>query len=124
MEDHDRPTVPDYGGACIDQVVAAALRSGPGGGSFPPPPWLPEPAVAASQLVLLVLDGLGWGQLQERPGLAPTLTSMAGGPVTTVAPSTTVAALTSITIGAPPATYGVVGYRVCDNCDHIRNIFQ
>ena len=63
MEDRPPPTVPDYGGACIDQIVATALRDGPGGGPPPYPAWLPEPAVAASQVVLLVLDGLGWAQL-------------------------------------------------------------
>ena len=124
MEDRQRPTVPDYGGACIDQVVAAALGNGPGGGSPAAPAWLPEPAVHASQVVLLVLDGLGWSQLQERPGLAPTLTSMTGGPVTTVAPSTTAAALTSITTGLPPAAHGVVGYRVRVHRDQILNILR
>ncbi len=124
MEDRRPPTVPDYGGACIDQVVAAALRNGPERGSPPHPAWLPEPAVAASQVVLLVLDGLGWEQLQERPGLAPTLTAMTGGPVTTVAPSTTAAALTSITIGAPPATHGVIGYRVRAPGDGVLNILR
>ena len=124
MEDRQRPTVPDYGGACIDQIVAAALRSGPDGGPPPHPVWLPEPAVAASQIVLLVLDGLGWAQLQERPGLAPTLTAMTGGPITTVAPSTTAAALTSITLGAPPADHGVVGYRVRVHGDQVLNILR
>jgi hypothetical protein len=37
---------------------------------------------------------------------------MAGGPITSVAPSTTATALTSITTGLPPAGHGVVGYRV------------
>jgi predicted AlkP superfamily pyrophosphatase or phosphodiesterase len=124
MEDSDRPTVPDYGGACIDQVVAAALGQGPGGGSSWSPDWLPEAAVGASQVVLLVLDGLGWGQLQERPGLAPTMAAMASRPLTTVAPSTTAAALTSITIGAPPATHGVVGYRLRVDGDRILNILR
>jgi predicted AlkP superfamily pyrophosphatase or phosphodiesterase len=73
---------------------------------------MPAPAAGAAQVVLLVLDGLGWAQLRERPGLAPTMTAMAGGPITTVAPSTTAAALTSITIGAPPAVHGIVGYRL------------
>src|SRR5687767_13694440 len=98
MEDRDQPTVPDYGNACIDQVVATVLRNGPHHDASPPPFWLPTPAVGASQVVLLVLDGLGWAQLQDRPGLAPTMTAMTGGPITTVAPSTTAAALTSITI--------------------------
>ena len=38
--------------------------------------------------------------------------AMAGGPITTVAPSTTAAALTSITTGLPPGAHGVVGYRI------------
>ena len=124
MEDRDQPTVPDYGGACINQVVAAALRSGPHADRSPAPRWLPQPAVGAAQIVLLVLDGVGWGQLQERPGLAPTMTAMAGGPISTVAPSTTAAALTSITIGAPPATHGVMGYRLRVAGDQVLTILR
>jgi predicted AlkP superfamily pyrophosphatase or phosphodiesterase len=124
MGETDQPTLPDYGGACIDQVVAAAVRSGAYGGASPPPAWLPEPAVGARQVVLLVLDGLGWAQLKERPGLAPTLNAMAGGPITTVAPSTTAAALTSITIGAAPATHGIVGYRLRVDGDQILNVLR
>ena len=100
------PTLPAYGGACVDGVVPAVLRGGD------PPAWMPAPAVGAGQVVLLVLDGMGWAQLQERPGLAPTMTAMAGHPITTVAPSTTAAALTSITLGAPPAVHGIAGYRL------------
>ena len=106
MDVVDGPTAPAYGGACIDRVVPAVL----GGGD--PPPWLPAPAVGAAQVVLLVLDGLGWVQLRQRPGLAPTMNAMAGGPLTTVAPSTTAAALSSITLGAPPAVHGILGYRL------------
>jgi hypothetical protein len=124
MGDRDQPTLPDYGGACIDQVVAAALRAGRYGGDAPAPAWLPAPAVGANQVVLLVLDGLGWAQLKERPGLAPTMNAMAGGPITTVAPSTTAAALTSITIGVPPAVHGVVGYRLRVAGDRILNILR
>jgi predicted AlkP superfamily pyrophosphatase or phosphodiesterase len=124
MAQTDRPTVPAYGGACIDQVVLAALRNGPDGAGPPPPAWLPQPVVGASQVVLLVLDGLGWAQLQERPGLAPTLHGMVGGPITTVAPSTTAAALTSITVGAAPAVHGVVGYRVRVPGDRVLNVLR
>jgi predicted AlkP superfamily pyrophosphatase or phosphodiesterase len=101
------PVLPDYGGACVDTVVPAIL--GRRGGA---PSWLPAPAATADQVVLLVLDGLGWEQLQERSHLAPTLTAMAGGPITTVAPSTTATALTSLTTGSRPAAHGLVGYRV------------
>ena len=124
MGESDQPTLPEYGGACIDQVVAAATASGRYGSPTRPPSWLPEPAVGAAQVVLLVLDGLGWAQLKDRPGLAPTMNAMAGGPITTVAPSTTAAALTSITIGAPPATHGVIGYRLRVQEDRILNVLR
>ncbi len=66
----------------------------------------------ADQVVLFVLDGLGWEQLQARRSLAPMLSGMMGGPILTVAPSTTATALTSITTGLTPGEHGVVGYRV------------
>jgi predicted AlkP superfamily pyrophosphatase or phosphodiesterase len=61
---------------------------------------------------MLVVDGLGWEQLQERRHLAPTLGAMEGGPITTVAPSTTATALTSITTGLTPGEHGLIGYRI------------
>jgi hypothetical protein len=59
-----------------------------------------------------VLDGLGWQQLRERPAIAPALTAMSGGPITSVVPTTTATALTSIALGVSPAAHGVVGYRL------------
>jgi hypothetical protein len=76
------------------------------------PPWIPRSAAEADQVVMLVVDGLGWEQLQERRHLAPTLTAMEGGPITTVAPSTTATALTSITTGLTPGEHGLIGYRI------------
>lgn len=101
------PVVPDYSGANVSRVVPA-LMAAPGSR----PAWLPDVAARAEQVVLLVLDGLGWLQLQERAGLAPNLARLAGRQITTVAPSTTAVALTSLVVGAPPARHGVVGYRV------------
>lgn len=72
---------------------------------------LPAAAARARQVVLLVLDGLGSHLLGEHATEAPTLGALEGGPITTVAPSTTAAALTSITTGTPPARHGVAGYR-------------
>lgn len=101
----DAPVLPDYGGACVSNVVPALTE-------WPErPAWLP-PEALAEQIVLLVLDGLGWDQLVERASLAPTMSALAGGPITTIAPSTTAAALTSITTGLPPGEHGVVGYRM------------
>jgi hypothetical protein len=105
--DGAEPAVPDYGGACTCNLVPALLD--------PPtdlPAWLPEAAVAAPQVVVLVLDGVGWHQLQRRIHLTPTLAGMVGGPIRTVLPTTTATALTSITTGTPPGEHGVVGYRI------------
>ncbi len=104
----DHPVIPDYGGACIASVIPALLEPSPG----EVPPWLPACAAHAHQVVVLILDGLGWEQLEARRGLAPTLDAMTGGPVTSVVPTTTATALTSIATGLTPAEHGVVGYRL------------
>ena len=116
------PVLPDFGGACIANIVPALLaRNGDG----PPTEWLPESARRARQVVLLVVDGLGWEQLSARAGLAPTLTSAEGidRPITSVAPSTTATALTSITTGRLPCEHGVLGYRLAHG-DEILNVLR
>ena len=100
------PVVPAYHDACVTALVPALLEGSAA------PTWLPAKVLQARQILLLVLDGLGWLQLRDRTEVAPTLTDMAGGPITTVAPSTTAAALTSISTGLPPGEHGVVGYRI------------
>jgi predicted AlkP superfamily pyrophosphatase or phosphodiesterase len=102
----DSPLIPDYGGPCISNVVPALLEP-----SGERPVWLPA-AADADQVVLLVLDGLGWEQLEPRRSLAPSLCAMEGGPILTIAPSTTAAALTSISTGMAPGEHGVIGYRM------------
>jgi len=99
------PVLPDYGGACLDAVVPTLMARREA-------PWCPLGATRASQVVLLVLDGLGWDQLAARPSLAPTLSAMVGGPITSVVPTTTATALTSITTGLAPCQHGVMGYRL------------
>ncbi len=103
------PIVPDYAGACVRGIVPALL--GPGDWSALPR-WMPDGLAACRQVVVLVLDGLGWDQLTERAALAPTLTAMAGRPITTVAPTTTATALASIATGLTPGEHGLVGYRM------------
>jgi len=105
----DHPVLPDYGGASVHHLIPALVGRRP---SVPLPPWMPAVVGEARQVVLLVLDGLGWEQLQTRWALAPTLRSLTGGPITTVAPSTTATALTSITTGLTPGEHGVIGYRI------------
>jgi hypothetical protein len=103
----DEPLLPRYDGPCICNVVPALLSTGDTA-----PAWLPAAAFGAERVVLLVLDGLGWNQLEARRANAPALSDLEGGPITTVAPSTTATALTSITTGLTPGEHGVIGYRM------------
>jgi hypothetical protein len=101
--------LPAYGRGCVADIVPALL--GPTG-TAAVPSWMPAPVRDARQVVLLVIDGLGWQQMLARPHLTPNLSAMAGGPITTVAPTTTATALASITTGLTPGEHGVVGYRI------------
>ena len=91
------PVVPAYHDACVTALVPALLEGSAA------QTWLPAKVLQARQILLLVLDGLGWLQLRDRAGVAPPLAGLAGGPITTVAPSTTSAALPSLSPGLPPA---------------------
>jgi hypothetical protein len=99
--------LPDYDGACLSSVVPVLLSD-----LADAPTWVPLPVHGARQVVLLLLDGLGWEQLAAFADSAPTLAAATGGPITSVAPTTTATALTSLTTGVPPSVHGVVGYRV------------
>lgn len=116
------PLLPDWEGGCLHRVVPGLLEqlADPGKAA---PPWFPAPVAEASQIVLLVVDGLGAEQLGARSALAPMLTSGSGGPITTVAPSTTACALTTLVTGKVPAEHGVLGYRVALDGE-VMNVLQ
>ena len=111
MDTDNRPTpvVPDYSGANVRGLVPALLGPTPWSDL---PDWIPEPVRSARQVVVLVLDGLGWDQLQVHHDLMPVLSSMTGRSITTVAPTTTATALCSIVTGLTPGEHGLVGYRI------------
>ena len=102
------PIIPDYAGPNVRGLVPAFL----GPSLAARPSWIPSCAATAAQVVLLVIDGLGWDQLRERLAIAPTLAAMEGHRITTVAPTTTATALTSITTGLTPGEHGLIGYRI------------
>jgi len=99
--------LPDYPGACIANIVPVLLE-----GADEWPAWIPAGVAEADQIVLLVLDGLGWNQFKERAVFTPTMSSLQGGPITSVTPTTTATALTSISTGLPASQHGVMGYRM------------
>lgn len=111
--------LPDYSGACVSSLVPALVGRHQGS-----PDWLPPAAARAAQAVVLVIDGLGWNQLQSRQDQAPTLAAMAGRAMTTVAPSTTATALTSLTTGTAPARHGLVGYRLRVDSAQVLNVLR
>lgn len=98
------PVLPDYSGASNISVLPS-LTWGVAS------PTIPDEIARAERVVVLILDSLGWVQLQDYAEHAPTLAAMAGGPATTSAPSTTAVALTSISTGVAPGEHGIVGYR-------------
>lgn len=99
---------PDYGGGSLADVLPAALSAlGVPGGR--PGPDLPP----SSRVVVLLVDGLGSAGLRDHPAEAPFLTGLLGSPhsrgITTVFPSTTPIALTSLGTGLTPGEHGLTG---------------
>ena len=108
----DDPHLPAFDAGCITNVVPLLLGTLEGDQG-----WAPHTVVDAERVVLLVIDGLGWNQLRAREALAPTLTGLDATAITTVAPSTTATALTSISTGLAPGEHGVMGYRIAVGAD-------
>ncbi|HXY92009.1 MAG TPA: alkaline phosphatase family protein [Acidimicrobiia bacterium] len=99
------PVKPDYSGPNVTNLVPALLGTRRAD-------WLPDAVRGARSVVLLVLDGLGWEARTRHADLLPRLASLPGRAITTVVPSTTPAALTSITTGLAPSRHGVTGFRI------------
>lgn len=68
------------------------------------------------RVVVVIVDGLGAVNLRARAGHARTLASALtrSSTIQTVFPTTTVAALASLTTGEQPGVHGMVGYEVLD----------
>ena len=99
------PVRPAYEGACVSRIVPAVLGESDRS-------WLPQAARDARAVVLLLVDGLGWRIIERNRALLPVLSSMEGGSITTVVPSTTPSVLTSLTTSLSPAEHGIVGFRM------------
>jgi len=109
--------LPDYAGYSIASVPSLICRA-LGVTDVEPPRLESIPVPAADRVVLLVIDGLGYRSLLRLSAEEelPSLRALAAGglflPLTSVFPSTTVAALTTLTTGLPPLAHGMIGYRL------------
>ncbi|QNN63833.1 alkaline phosphatase family protein [Leucobacter denitrificans] len=73
---------------------------------------LRERLPAIRSLVVIMVDGLGTANLKARSTHAPTLASLSQRRITTVSPSTTSAAITTLTTGKLPGEHGHIGYKI------------
>lgn len=97
--------IPSSGDNSVSSIVPAIVTRQPNA-------LVSEGVLGAASVILFVVDGLGWHQMQRYRDELPCLGQALGGPVTTVAPSTTAAALTSICTGVLPGEHGVIGHKV------------
>ena len=104
----DFPAAPDRDAPRLGSVVPSCLLTRPESR----PAWFPRSLQRADRIVMLVLDGLGWNQLREHRSLAPRIADMEATTLSTVAPTTTATALTTLVTGADPRQHGILGYRI------------
>lgn len=108
----------------LDALLASEFAAA---GWSPLPQGLPvEPDAAVSPanapIVLVLIDGLGWWNLNEYLGHAPNLRALvktaaaSGKPLTgrSVCPSTTAAAITSTLTGLAPGRHNMLSYQLID----------
>lgn len=112
--------LPAYGGRSVPNVAASLVRAlgrEPAEGTLPPLADEVDPFQgrrAEGPVLLVVVDGLGFDRLADlaERGSAPARAWLAHTrPITTVFPSTTTVALTSLSTASAPARHGLVGHR-------------
>lgn len=115
-----QPVLPKFGHGALSDIIPVLCAPG---GPRTVPSWMPASVAGASRVVLLLLDGLGWNQLQQHKEQMPTLSQFIGSHITTIAPSTTATALTSLVTGLAPGEHGIIGYRM-DMGDTVMNVLR
>jgi hypothetical protein len=102
--------LPDYhGGGIVNLTVSIAQAFGAEERFYPPLLALPPASLASRNVVLLVIDGLGYEYLLAHcPGglLAAHLAAR----ITSVFPSTTASAVTTFLTGTAPQQHGITGW--------------
>jgi hypothetical protein len=109
---------PDYEGYCISQIpslITALLSDREISCSMEE---VANPFKGVERIVFLILDGFGYRKAQELFEACPDSALRQLGetgtliPITSVYPSTTVSALTSLSTGLTPLEHGMIGYRL------------
>jgi predicted AlkP superfamily pyrophosphatase or phosphodiesterase len=111
---------PQYGGASLLNlpVTVCQLLGAPPLGAGPLyPEYLGDLGKDIQRVLVLVIDGLGWQRFRGLLERGDTVWSRLAGegrfsPLTSVVPSTTSAALTTLWTGASPAEHGILGYEL------------
>jgi hypothetical protein len=114
--------IPRYDGRSLVNLAVSVHRAG--GGEVGPGPALSPPLADdldpfegrrhPGTIVVFLVDALGWSAFRtwSRAGSEPARVWGAHAhPITTVFPSTTTAALVSLSTGVPPGRHGLIGYR-------------
>ncbi len=109
-----QPLLPDYaGGSIVNLMTSIATAFGARGGSCVP---LRDPALERllpdrGRIVLMVVDGLGHTHL-TRHHAETSLRRHLRGSLTSVFPSTTATAITTLLTGLAPAQHGLTGWHM------------
>ncbi|WP_420642083.1 alkaline phosphatase family protein [Candidatus Leptofilum sp.] len=112
----DEFTLPNYADGSIANVPATIAKmlgvQLTGLSALPEVMWRPLGGV--KRVVLLTLDGFGWNLFQARQDLVTAVSQRATitNQLTSIFPSTTVAALSSLWTGSAPAQHGLVGLKL------------
>lgn len=102
---------PEYSGnSIVNLAVSIGQRFGVAPALYPPLAALPAARLQAARVVvLLVIDGLGHRHLTQRAGTS-RLAAACSAAITSVFPSTTATAITSLNTGVAPQQHGLTGW--------------
>ncbi|MCM8610643.1 alkaline phosphatase family protein [Accumulibacter sp.] len=105
--------LPDYaGGGLVNLMQSIATACGSDERRYPPLAAFGSDALAgARNILLLLVDGLGLRTLTRHPG-SPHLRRHLVGSMTSVFPSTTASAITTVMSGLAPAQHGLSGWHM------------
>lgn len=103
-------TLPDYRGGSLVNLMASIAAACGAGASYPPLSGLDAETLAqARNIVLILIDGLGYRHL-VRAGGGGALRRHLKGPMTSVFPPTTASAITTLYTGVAPQQHGLTGW--------------